>query len=46
MRRRVVPGPREFAKPEEMSAAVLYLASDRAEYVTGQILSVNGGALL
>lgn len=46
MRRRVVPGPREFARPEEMSAAVLYLASDRAEYVTGQILSVNGGALL
>lgn len=46
MRRRVVPGPREFARPEEMAAAVLYLASAQAEYVTGQILSVNGGALL
>jgi NAD(P)-dependent dehydrogenase (short-subunit alcohol dehydrogenase family) len=46
MRRRLVPGPREFAKPEEISAAVVYLASDRAEFVTGQVLSVNGGALL
>lgn len=46
MRRRVVPGPREFAQPEEIAAAVLYLASHRAEFVTGQILSVNGGALL
>lgn len=46
IRRRFVPGPREFGRPEEMSAAVLYLASDRADFVTGQILSVNGGSLL
>ena len=29
--------------PEDVANAVLFLASDRAEFVTGQILSVSGG---
>lgn len=34
---------RRFAKPEEIADAVLFFASDRASFVTGQVLSVSGG---
>ncbi len=29
--------------PEDISASVVYLASDEANYITGQVLSVDGG---
>lgn len=45
-RRRTGPLERALAKPEEVSAAVLYLASNRADFVTGQVLQVDGGTLL
>jgi len=32
--------------PEDVAAAVAFLASDDASYITGQILSVNGGMLM
>jgi 3-oxoacyl-[acyl-carrier protein] reductase len=32
-----------LGEPEEVADGVVYLASDRASYVTGQVLSINGG---
>jgi 3-oxoacyl-[acyl-carrier protein] reductase len=39
---RAIPMGR-FGAPEDIAAAVVYLASDEAGYVTGQTLHVNGG---
>jgi len=36
---------RRFAKPSEIADAILFFASDRAAYITGQVLNVNGGVL-
>ncbi len=34
---------RRLAQPEDIAGAVVFLATDDAEYITGQTLSVNGG---
>ncbi len=34
---------RRMARPEEVAEAVVFLASDRASFITGQTLSVSGG---
>jgi 3-oxoacyl-[acyl-carrier protein] reductase len=32
--------------PDDVASAVVFLASDEASYITGQVLSVNGGMLM
>ena len=33
-------------KPEEIAAPVLFLCTDHAAFITGEIFNVNGGAVL
>jgi 3-oxoacyl-[acyl-carrier protein] reductase len=32
-----------IGSPDDVAAAVCFLASDEAAYITGQVLAVNGG---
>ena len=35
-----------FGEPRHVADAVSFLASDKAEYITGQVLAVNGGMVI
>jgi 3-oxoacyl-[acyl-carrier protein] reductase len=36
---------RRLGAPEDIASAALFLASEQASWITGQILSVDGGRL-
>ncbi len=36
---------RRLGKPEEVAYLVSFLCSDRADYISGQVIGINGGAL-
>ncbi len=36
---------RRFARPEEVAAAIRFLACPEASYITGSVLKVDGGIL-
>lgn len=38
------PALRRFGKPEEIAATVTFLASEQAAYITGQVITVDGGS--
>jgi len=35
---------KRFGKPEEVADGILFLLSDAASYITGQVLDINGGS--
>ncbi len=37
---------KEYAQPLDVAEAILFLASDRSRYITGEILDVNGGLVM
>ena len=34
---------KRFGKPEEVASLVGFLCSDDASYITGEVISINGG---
>lgn len=36
----------KMGKPEDIANAVVFLASDKASYITGQVVKVDGGMVM
>ena len=39
-------GAKGIGRPEDVAEAVLFLASESASFITGEILDINGGMLM
>ncbi|MCV5714861.1 SDR family oxidoreductase, partial [Escherichia coli] len=37
---------RRVAQPDDIAAAIVFLVSDWARHITGEVLNVNGGSVL
>jgi len=37
---------RRVARPDEVAAPILFLCTEHASFITGEIFNVNGGAVL
>jgi 3-oxoacyl-[acyl-carrier protein] reductase len=37
---------KRLGKPEDVAAAILFLASDKASFITGEIMDINGGFIM
>ena len=37
------PGPEGWGRPEDIAAVCAFLVRDEADYITGQVIGVNGG---
>ena len=37
---------RRYAEPEEIAPTFVYLASEASSFVTGQVISVDGGGMM
>jgi len=37
---------KRLGRPEDVAEAVLFLASDKAAFITGEIIDVNGGFIM
>ena len=43
---RAIPLGGRMAHPDDIASVVVFLASDEARYVTGQLVHVNGGSFM
>ena len=37
---------KRFAEPDEIAEAIMYLSSDKASFITGETLNINGGLVM
>jgi 3-oxoacyl-[acyl-carrier protein] reductase len=45
-KKQTAPIPLGPGKPDDCTGAFLFLASDAAHYITGEVIEVNGGLLM